>query len=488
MTDYDKWAKFEVQDEDDKENGKPPDNSDVLKEIPKELDHDLALCLAAKEKKHDLLEELLLAKADVNAVDPHGRTPLHLVLAKPCSVINERPIVESLLKATADVNMASDEGITPLSMAAEIGHEELMEALIECGPRNQRALDHAVFVAAKNCEPILTRRLLAAHADPWGFDDAGLWCFHYWSAQGDTALMRVAMFHSSFKSVDCVTSGGISPLHIALRHADVSTCLIPAGILIEAKADVNREAMNGETILNMCRDAKATELIIASGANINHEPRLHKTALYASAEGCREEQMACLLKHNADPNVGQLSPLCCAVRNESLRCCRLLLDAKASVNAREPYTGSIPLPIAAQLENIEIIEMLLNANADASMQDPNGTPALLRTTSTEIARLLITKGAVDVNELGADSKSALVLAAGSGNEEMCSLLLDARANVDLLGPCTPLQAAAANGHENTVRFLLNHGANKHIRTNAYDARQLAEKSDFPALAEVIENF
>jgi len=488
MTDYDKWAKFEVEDDDDKENDKPPDNSDVLKEIPQELDHDLALCLAAKEKKHDLLEELLLAKADVNAVDPHGRTPLHLVLAKPCSVVNVRPIIETLLKATADVNMASDEGITPLSMAAEIGHEELMEALIECGPRNQRALDHAVFIAAKSCETIITRRLMAAHANPWGFDDLGLCCLHYWAAQGDTALIRIAIYHSSFKTVDCITNGGISPLQVALRHADVSTCLVPAGILIEAKADVNHEAMNGETALNMCRDVKATELIIASGANINHEPRLHKTALYASAEGCREEQMACLLQHKADPNIGQLSSLCCAVRSESVACCRLLLDAKALVNVREPYSGSLPLPIAAQLENVEIVEMLLDANADASLQDQNGTPPLLRTASVDIVRLLINKGGVNVNDQGADRKSALVLAAGSGNEEMCSLLVDAKANVNMLGPCTPLQAAAANGHENTLLFLLKNGAHKHTRTNGFDARQLAERSDFPALAEVIDNF
>jgi len=260
-----------------------------------------------------------------------------------------------------------------------------------------------------------------------------------------------------------------------------------ATILLEAKADVNKEAMNGETPLNMCRDEKSTELLLAHGADVNKIPRLFKTALVAASEGVRSKQIALLLEHNANPNICDLSPLCFTVRNENFECTKLLLEADADPNRREPYTGCIPLPFAAQLESAPLVDLLLKHKADASLEDQNGISAFFRTTSSDVALILMTKGGINPNTINS-GKTALVLAAGSGNEELCKVLMDARANVNQLGPCTPLMSAAANGHENTVHLLLERGADKLIRCNGFNARSLAEKSDFPELANIIDNF
>jgi len=483
MTNYEKWSKFETSDEEKENHGANHDCSDILDEIPKEVPSKLSLCLAAKEKKFYLLDELLSSTADPNDQDPHGRTPLLLVLTEPYFPAEARPFVERLLSAGASVNIAAQSGETPLSRAACIGHEELMDAFLQ-GPLNTRALGHALFWAAKSAMPIMARRLSAKNASPWHYrDDGNLSCLHYWSAQGDLALMNMAILHDGFETIDCATNGGITPLHVAIRHADLETCTTPIQLLIDAKADTNTEAMNGETPLNMCRSLEATKLLVSHGADVNYVPRLHKTALVSAIECQGEGQAEFLLKEGkADPNIGGLSPLVSAIRVENLAHVQLVIEAKALVNKEEEVSGSLPLIVAAALGHAPIVEALLSSGADANLRDHTGFSALHRTECTDVARLLLQTVAVDTV---AEGKTALVLAAGSGNVEMCRLLLEHKANINTIAPCTPLIAASANGQEDTCRLLLECGANKDIAVNGLTAAQIAEKNDFSGVVELL---
>jgi ankyrin repeat protein len=42
-------------------------------------------------------------------------------------------VVRALIEASADVNMAMDDGATPLLIAAEIGHEPVVQILRDAG-------------------------------------------------------------------------------------------------------------------------------------------------------------------------------------------------------------------------------------------------------------------------------------------------------------------------------------------------------------------
>eukprot|EP00397_Hematodinium_sp_SG-2012_P043964 GEMP01048994.1.p1 GENE.GEMP01048994.1~~GEMP01048994.1.p1 ORF type:complete len:487 (+),score=124.58 GEMP01048994.1:21-1481(+) len=486
MTDYEKWSKFQCDDDVEKENNKPPDCSELLKELPQEVPSNLRLCLAGKEKRFQVLEELLKNNADPNDQDPHGRTPLHLSISQPYSPADARPLVEALLSSNASVNIAADNGDTPLSLAATIGHEELMDALLDC-TLNKTALDHALFCAAKSSMCVMSRRILAKHASPWAYRaDGNLSCLHYWSAQGDLALMQVAMLHEDFETIDCTTNGDITPLHVALRHADLPKCTTVAGVLIDAQADVNKEAMNGETPLNMCRSLEATAFLVQHGADVNHVPRLQQTALVSAFQGNRCAQAEFLVKEGkADPNIGGLSPLMAAIRTQSIEDVRLLLNAKALPNKVEEESGALPLVIASSLDDADIVGALLAAGADANLQDHNGFPALLRTTSPDIARLLLQTTKADTVGAG---KTALVLAAGSGNVVMCELLMEKRADINKVAPCTALIAACASGQESTCKLLLERGANKDIIVDGISATQIAKKNEFPVILEMLAEY
>ena len=84
------------------------------------------LYVAAQEGHKDVAELLLAYKADVNARANDGDTPLHMAVYK-----GHRDVAELLLANNADVNAKDNkEGFTPLHFAAGMGHKDLVELLL----------------------------------------------------------------------------------------------------------------------------------------------------------------------------------------------------------------------------------------------------------------------------------------------------------------------------------------------------------------------
>ena len=76
----------------------------------------------------------------------------------------------------------------------------------------------------------------------------------------------------------------------------------------------------------------------------------------------------------------------------------------------------------------------------------------------EVAELLIAAGA-DVDAMGGDRWTALLLAAGDGHKEIAELLIAKGADVNAKGwsESTPLLAAVENGHKEIADLLRKHG-------------------------------
>jgi ankyrin repeat protein len=67
---------------------------------------------------------LLANKAEVNARDNRGRTPLHEAAEN-----GRKDVVELLLANKVEVNPKSNDGSTPLHEAALAGHKDVVELL-----------------------------------------------------------------------------------------------------------------------------------------------------------------------------------------------------------------------------------------------------------------------------------------------------------------------------------------------------------------------
>jgi uncharacterized protein len=246
-------------------------------------------------------------------------------------------------------------------------------------------------------------------------------------------------------------------------------------------AHANGQA-DGSTALMLAIDrndvGRATRLIRAR-ADVNVANEYGATALWIAAARGNVQVMKLLLDAHANPNAALLSgetPLMTAVDNGHADVATLLLDRGADVNARETGGGQTALMWAAANRSADIVKLLLDHGGDPRARSARGFTSLLfaaQQGDVESGRLLLRAGA-DVNDRGAnDRKTALIVAAGSGNGNFCTVLLDSGADPDLSDESgfTALHYAALDaGGADIVRTLLAHRANPNPRTTK-DSRE-----------------
>src|SRR6185503_12102248 len=86
---------------------------------------DASLAIALKHNDRDTALELLEQKADVNAAEADGTTPLHWAVYQ-----NDVDLVDRLIKAGANVNAMNEYGSAPLAEAATTGDTAIIEKLL----------------------------------------------------------------------------------------------------------------------------------------------------------------------------------------------------------------------------------------------------------------------------------------------------------------------------------------------------------------------
>jgi ankyrin repeat protein len=82
----------------------------------------------SRQGHKDVAELLLASKAEVNAKNNSGTTPLHIA-----ALLGYKAVAELLLANNAEVNPKNNNGSTPLHWAAKGGHKEVAELLRQHG-------------------------------------------------------------------------------------------------------------------------------------------------------------------------------------------------------------------------------------------------------------------------------------------------------------------------------------------------------------------
>jgi uncharacterized protein len=258
---------------------------------------------------------------------------------------------------------------------------------------------------------------------------------------------------------------------------------------LNAGADINHANRFGDTALMRAADKGNTDivkLLLKHNADVNLASHWYKTtALLNAAYRQYTDIVRLLIDHNANVNhadQGGYTVLMYAAGKGNVDAVRLLIDHNANVNYIQEEYGNTPLILAAFWNHLDIVRLLIEAGADVNHADNRGETSLIMAAKkghTNITKLLIEHGAklptnpeliqIIRNQLKKTIGNDFIVEVILGNTERVSQLLD-QAPVELTHALditgkTALHWAAAQGNDDIVRLLLDHG----FTINAQDA-------------------
>lgn len=311
-----------------------------------------------------------------------------------------------------------------------------------------------------------------------------IWAAH----EGDAELVRRLI--RARADVEAANDYGATPLGEAAVIGDAEVI----ELLLRAGADPNRANPEGQTpLMAVARtgNVEAARLLVEAGADVNaREKWAEQTALiWAAAQG-QPEMVRYLIEAGADPDArstirdwdrrvtaeprgkdmddGGLTALLYAAREGCVECARALVEGGADINLPDPNNVT-PLVMALLNMQYDTASYLVSAGADPDRWDLWGRNPLY--------------AAVDTNTLPMGGRTDLPADSKTTGHQIVQQLLEAGANSNLqlkLFPpyravgadrggdsaltigATPLHRAARGGDVESVRLLLQHGADPEL--------------------------
>ncbi|XP_044728090.1 putative ankyrin repeat protein RF_0381 isoform X1 [Chrysoperla carnea] len=247
------------------------------------------------------------------------------------------------------------------------------------------------------------------------------------------------------------------------KHSEIAKLILTSGSEVNSKTYNYKNSSNTPlhfAVINV--DIEIIKMLLVRGANINAQNILGQTPLYNMIENDDQvEIFELLLKHEADVNVkddcGQ-TPLFGAIQNNRLEIIELLLKHKADINA-EDIIEKIPLFYAIENQNLKITKLLLDNGANVK-DDPELLHSAAMGESPEIVELLLQHNA-DVNVKNRYGQTPLYKAIEYDRLEIIELLLKHKADINAEDEdrITPLFYAIQNKKLKITKLLLDNGAN-----------------------------
>jgi ankyrin repeat protein len=233
--------------------------------------------------------------------------------------------------------------------------------------------------------------------------------------------------------------------------------------LLRQAADVNASQADGMTALHwaaMRNDADLAQTLLYAGANVKATTRINSyTPLLLAARNGNAAVMEPLLKGGADVNLATANgttPLMFASAAGSGDAVKVLLEHGADANAKESYRGLTPLMYAAASDRADVVHLLATHGAEVGA-------------ATKV---------VELNKMGRGSPAFASLFVGNpqapgqaqgqqgqfggrfGGQGTAGIDRQYQLNelVFAQGGMTPLLLAARQGYADTVKMLLDDGA------------------------------
>lgn len=446
----------------------------------------------------DRIIPLLMTTFEVNSKDSNGRSALYWATQH-----GWHAVVKQLLLADADLEAVDNFGHTAVQMARDA---KVVQLLVDAGA-NMHPVNSNESIAlryATGWSHVTPMRLLMnAGIDTTAFHSKGWTALHHAAMMNRVTLVQLLI--DDGVNVDAVDSDGDTALHFAaqLGHETAVYVLLTAG----ARSDIaNREGKSAldltvqtgqrlvyETICNMsanlgsCGDGRRTVLMEAVSVNdevltvallekkcdLEAQDHFGYTVIMDACEKGHQEIVETLLQHNPRLDIQDRAgetALMKAIDNEHWGIVSQLLHSDSL--QKDPYLspshhGAYLVQACAKHQET-FVTMILENGALNSAEAHNGLPFLAALTGENgrnegyegIIQLLVRFGIALTHCKEETSRTLIVKATKLGNEGLVRWLTQQGISVHGADEThdTPLVAALRGGHKPIVKLLRAEGA------------------------------
>ena len=306
-----------------------------------------ALHVACEESRSDIVELLLAAGCDHDIRNTYGSLPFHIACAK-----GNTGIVRSLLphKHKFDIYSQTNNGHTALYLAARYHHVEIVRLLLEAGI---------------NITDMNTRN-----------GNAIMYC----ALSDAVELMELFLQYQDKFDINAVDESNLSVVHYAVHGDSVNILRLFASV---PNINFNNNDIDGNTPLSLAVTQNKQPILREllqhpDRVNINIEHHSY-TALHIACVQNKSDIVELLLAADCDPNLRSndgFMPLLSACNNGNADTVRVLLQHQDKVNINNlDVDGSTALHLAVRNNHIEVVQLLLAAGIDTTIQDMYGRTA-----------------------------------------------------------------------------------------------------------------
>jgi ankyrin repeat protein len=356
----------------------------------------------------DPVSAALFVQADV-ATDPHGHSLLMLAAFR-----GDLAGVDALLQNPAlDINQIDQRsGLSALMVAAVEGHREVVARLIAAGA------DPTLLSYGPGAAILLTD-------------------------SKNAKLARIALLQKNeltVKPADAYFQGNALMLASGNGHVVIVKMLLAHGCIpVDQTNDKGWSALHIAAFRNK---PGMVAYLLTAGANVNLADRMQVTAL-----------MVASLRGFVD-------------------IVKTLLAQKGIAVDQVDADGMSALHMAAFHNKLEVMSCLLGAGANGNLANGKKISVLMNASSrghVNVVKMLLAQKGVAVDQLDANSLSALHWAVVNNKPDAVACLLGAGANVNLVNgeQVSVLMKASSKGHVDIVKMLLAHGG---IVVDQFDAK------------------